>query len=140
MFTIDTSTSFGSRVTKQLADEVIMWLTTVGRSGAPHPTPVWFLWTGSEILVFSQRGKAKLHNIAANPNVATNFNATHTGGDIGVINGAAQLDENGPTDAERSVYDEKYVDQMAGLNMSPEQFHQEYPLLIRITPDKLRGF
>jgi Pyridoxamine 5'-phosphate oxidase len=57
MFTIDTSTSLGSRVAKRLADELIFWLTTVGRSGAPHPNPVWFLWTGSEILVFSQRGK-----------------------------------------------------------------------------------
>jgi PPOX class probable F420-dependent enzyme len=140
MFTIDTSTSFGSRVAKRLADELILWLTTVGRSGAPHPNPVWFLWTGSEILVFSQRGKAKLQNIAANPSVATNFNATDTGGDVCVINGAALVDENGPTDAERSVYDEKYADAIAGLNMSPEHFHQEYPVLIRITPAKLRGF
>ncbi|MDX6293184.1 MAG: hypothetical protein QOH50_2259 [Kribbellaceae bacterium] len=140
MFTIDTSTSFGSRVKKQLADELILWLTTVGKSAAPHPTPVWFLWTGSEILVFSQRGKAKLHNIAVNPSVATNFNATHGGGDIGVIGGQALVDEGGPTDAERAEYDEKYVEQMAGQNMSPEQFHQEYPVLIRITPAKLRGF
>jgi PPOX class probable F420-dependent enzyme len=140
MFTIDTSTSFGGRVAKQLADELILWLTTVGRSGAPHPNPVWFLWTGSEILVFSQRGKAKLHNIAANPSVAANFNATHTGGDIGVISGAALVDDKGPTDAERSAYDKKYTDQMAGLNMSPEEFHQEYPVLIRITPATLRGF
>jgi hypothetical protein len=29
---------------------------------------------------------------------------------------------------------------MAGLNMSPEQVHQEYAVLIRITPAKLRGF
>jgi PPOX class probable F420-dependent enzyme len=140
MFTIDTSSSFGNRVTKQLADERILWLTTVGKSAAPHPNPVWFLWTGSEILVFSQRGKAKLHNIAVNPSVATNFNATHTGGDIGVISGDALVDESGPTEAERAEYDKKYVDQMAGLNMSAEQFHQEYPVLIRITPAKLRGF
>jgi PPOX class probable F420-dependent enzyme len=140
MFTIDTSTSFGSRVTRQLADELVLWLTTVGKSGVPHPNPVWFLRTGSEILVFSQRGKAKLHNIAANPSVALNFNATHTGGDVGVISGDALVDENGPTDAERAEYDKKYAAGLAGLQMSPEQFHQEYPVLIRITPAKLRGF
>jgi PPOX class probable F420-dependent enzyme len=140
MFTIDTSSSFGSRVAKRLADELILWLTTVGGSGAPHPNPVWFLWTGSEILVFSQRGRAKLHNIAANPSVAANFNATRTGGDVVVINGAALVDQNGPTDAEKAAYDKKYADQMAGLNMSPEQVHQEYAVLIRITPAKLRGF
>jgi PPOX class probable F420-dependent enzyme len=85
-------------------------------------------------------GQGQRRRIAANPNVATNVNATHTGGDVCVINGAARVDENGPTDAERSAYDEKYVDQMAGLNMSPEQFHQEHPVLIRITSAKLRGF
>lgn len=140
MFTIDTSSGFGARVHRQLADETIIWLTTVGRSGTPAPNPVWFLWTGAEILVFSQRGKVKLHNIAANRVVALNFNATHTGGDVGVITGDAVVDDNGPSDADRAAYDEKYAEAMADLKLTPEQFHQDYSVLIRITPARLRGF
>lgn len=81
MFTIDTNTGFGARIEKQLGSEDVVWLTTVGKSGTPAPNPVWFTWTGRQILVFSQAAKAKVHNITANGRVAVNFNATDTGGD-----------------------------------------------------------
>ena len=80
MIDLDTSTAFGKRIARQLDDEQVLWLTTVGKSGTPAPTPVWFLWHDGEILISSQPDKAKLHNIAARPQVALNFNATHTRG------------------------------------------------------------
>ncbi|ONI69145.1 PPOX class F420-dependent oxidoreductase [Kribbella sp. ALI-6-A] len=140
MFTIDTSTAFGARIEKQLAGEQVVWLTTVGKSGTPAPSPVWFHWNGREVLVFSQAGKPKLHNIERQPRVAVHFNATFTGGDVGVLSGDAVIDPAGPTDEERAVYDAKYAEGLASLGMTAEQFHQDYPVLIRITPDRLRGF
>jgi PPOX class probable F420-dependent enzyme len=140
MLTIDTSTSFGSRIAQQLDDEVVIWLTTVARSGTPAPTPVWFLWSGDEILIASQPDQAKLRNISAAPRVAANFNATHSGGEVGVLTGDAVIDESGLTDEERAAYNTKYEKPIAGLGMTPEQFHASYSVLIRITPDKLRGF
>ncbi|TCM40191.1 TIGR03667 family PPOX class F420-dependent oxidoreductase [Kribbella sp. VKM Ac-2568] len=140
MITIDTSTGFGTRITRQLDEELVLWLTTVGKSGTPAPNPVWFLWNGEQILVFSQAGKAKLHNIANNPRVSLNFNATHTGGGVGVFSGDAVIDDKPATDEELAAYASKYAEGLAGLNMTPEQFHRGYPVLVRITPDKLRGF
>jgi PPOX class probable F420-dependent enzyme len=140
MITIDNSSGFGARIARQLGDELVLWLTTVGKSGTPAPNPVWFLWNGEQILVFSQAGKAKLHNIASNPRVSLNFNATHTGGDVGVISGEAVIDEKPATDEELAAYASKYAEGLAGLDMTPEQFHRDYPVLVRITPDKLRGF
>ncbi|GAA1569769.1 hypothetical protein GCM10009789_24080 [Kribbella sancticallisti] len=140
MFSIDTSTDFGARITKQLDNEQVLWLTTVGKSGTPAPNPVWFLWNGKEVLIFSQSGKAKVHNVVANPRVALNFNATHTGGDVGVLTGDAVVDESHSTAEELDTYNTKYAEGLAGLNMSTDQFHADYPVLIRITPDKLRGF
>ena len=140
MLTIDTSTSFGSRVARQLDDEVVIWLTSVARSGTPAPTPVWFLWHGDEILIASQPGTAKLRNISAAPRVSVNFNATHTGGDVGVVTGTAAIDDNGFSDEERVAYNTKYGKPIAGLGMTPEEFHASYSVLIRITPDRLRGF
>ncbi|ADB32518.1 pyridoxamine 5'-phosphate oxidase-related FMN- binding protein [Kribbella flavida DSM 17836] len=140
MFTIDTSTEFGARITKQLADELVIWLTTVGGSGTPAPNPVWFHWNGQQVLVFSQAAKAKVHNIERNPRVALHFNATFTGGDVGVLSGTAVIDGSGPTAEELAMYDAKYAEGLASLTMSAEDFHREYPVLIRITPDKLRGF
>jgi len=140
MISIDTSTSFGARIARQLGDEVVIWLTTVARSGTPGPTPVWFLWHGDEILIASQPDKAKLRNISARPRVSANFNATHSGGAVGVLTGSAVIDEKGLTDDERTAYNEKYAEPIAGLGMTPEQFYDSYSVLIRITPDKLRGF
>jgi PPOX class probable F420-dependent enzyme len=140
MISIDTSTGFGARIARQLDDEVVVWLTTVAGSGTPAPTPVWFLWYGEEILISSQPEKAKLRNISARPNVAANFNATHSGGDVGVLTGTAVIDEKGLSDDERAAYNAKYAEPIAGLGMTREQFHDSYSVLIRITPEKLRGF
>jgi PPOX class probable F420-dependent enzyme len=140
MFTIDTSTDFGKRIARQLDDERVIWLTTVGKSGTPAPNPVWFLWHDNEILISSQPNQAKLHNVADHPQVALNFNATHTGGDVGVISGTAAVDLNPIADDARSAYDAKYRADIERLGMTTGQFHASYSVLIRITPDKLRGF
>ena len=140
MFTIDESTAFGARIARQLRDEVVIWLTTVSKSGTPAPVPVWFLWTGEQVLICSRPDTAKLRNIGSRPRVSVNFNATHSGGDVGVITGDAAIDEKGLTDEERTAYNEKYAEPIAGLNMTPEEFHEDYSVLIRITPDRLRGF
>ena len=140
MITIDTSTGFGKRIARQLQDEKVLWLTTVARSGTPAPKPVWFLWHDGQILVSSQPGTAKVQHVASRPRVALNFNATHTGGDVGVLTGDAVIDDNGLTPEELAEYDAKYADDISRLGMNPDQFHASYSVLIRITPDNLRGF
>ena len=140
MITIDTSTKFGRRIARQLDDEVVVWLTTVGSSGTPAPRPVWFLWRDGEILVASQRGTAKLGHLRTNSLVSLNFNATHSGGDVGVISGTAVIDGNPITGDELTAYNTKYATEIANLGMTPAQFHADYSVLIRITPQKLRGF
>lgn len=140
MISIDTSTEFGKRIARQLGDETVVWLTTVGRSGTPAPNPVWFLWHGEQVLIASQPDKAKLHNIAARPRVALNFNATHSGGDVGVISGTAEIDDNPIRGDELAAYNSKYGQDIAHLGMTNDQFHADYSVLVRITPDKLRGF
>jgi PPOX class probable F420-dependent enzyme len=140
MFTIDNSSAFGARIERQLSDELVIWLTTVGKSGTPQPNPVWFSWTGEEFLVFSRPGQAKLRNIAGQSRVSLNFNATHTGGDVGVLTGTATLDGAPATDEELAAYNAKYADGMAGLSLTTDDFHRDYSVLIRIRPDNLRGF
>ena len=140
MFSIDTSTNFGKRIARQLDDEVIVWLTTVGKSGTPAPKPVWFLWHDGQVLVSSQPDTAKLRHLAAHPQVALNFNATHSGGDVGVISGTAVIDSDPISGEALAAYNAKYADAIAGLGMTPDQFHASYSVLVRITPEKLRGF
>ena len=68
------------------------------------------------------------------------FNATHTGGDVGVISGTAVIDAEPIDRAALTAYNTKYAADIAGLGMTPDQFHQDYSVLVRITPGKLRGF
>lgn len=70
---IDTTTDFGKRVERRLREERIAWLTTVRRDGTPQPLPVWFLWDGDTILIYSQPNQQKLRNIRHNPKVSLNL-------------------------------------------------------------------
>ncbi|MFC0446780.1 TIGR03667 family PPOX class F420-dependent oxidoreductase [Rhodococcus jostii] len=127
-------------VADRLERETIVWLTTVGRSGTPVPTPVWFEWSGTEFLIFSRPETAKLANIEKNPQVALNFNSSAQGGEVSVFTGTGRVDADGPTPAEWAAYVEKYSGDMAGLEYTPEKFQQDYSTLIRVTPGRLRGW
>jgi PPOX class probable F420-dependent enzyme len=136
---IDPATDFGARVAERLDREQIVWLTTVGPTGAPQPNPVWFRWDGSGFLIFSQPDRPKLRNIARNPRVALHFNSTESGGEVVVFGGAAQLEP--AVDAEEiAAYLDKYEAGLAGLSMTGEQFRAEYSVPLRVVPDRLRGF
>jgi PPOX class probable F420-dependent enzyme len=137
---VDTATQFGAKVAARLDSGHVVWLTTVGPSGTPHPNPVWFRWQDGEFLIFSQADKAKLRNIARNPRVALNLNSTETGGDVVVLTGAARIDEAGATAAEKSAFTEKYTRGLVDISMTEEEFYAEYSVLVRVTPDRLRGF
>jgi PPOX class probable F420-dependent enzyme len=139
MFTLDTSTDFGARVARRLEQETVIWLTTVDGNGTPEPSPVWFLWTGTDILIFSQRNKPKLRNIARNPRVALNFDSTH-GGNVVIFTGTARLDDAAPSPEERDAYNHKYTDDIQRIGFNLDTFHQEYSEPVRVAPEKLRGF
>jgi PPOX class probable F420-dependent enzyme len=137
---IDQSTEFGKRATERLDSEAVGWLTTVGKSGTPAPNPVWFLWRDGALLVFSQPDKPKLRNIARNPRVSLNLNSDSTGGEIVILSGTATVDPSGPSDDEIADYTAKYGQPIKHLGMTNEQFFAEYSVLVRIAPDRIRGF
>ncbi len=45
-------------------------LATISPSGNPQATPVWFLLEGDHILINTSKGRVKLRNMQANPEVA----------------------------------------------------------------------
>ncbi|MCC6178117.1 MAG: TIGR03667 family PPOX class F420-dependent oxidoreductase [Chloroflexi bacterium] len=136
---IDTSTEFGARVARRLATEKVAWLTTVGLDGTPQPSPVWFLWDGEHILIFSQENMPKLRNIAANPRVSFTFDGDTRGGDVIVLTGTAAVAADAPPANEIPAYLEKYGQAIVGLGLRDEQFARGYSVPIRVTPTKLRG-
>jgi PPOX class probable F420-dependent enzyme len=122
---------------KRLDEEVVVWLSTVDPAGTPQPTPVWYLWTGSEVLIFSQPRTAKLRNLRGNPHASVHLNSTRSGGGIVVLTGVAEI--AGPSAEELAAYDEKYASHIEGLGMTAERFHASYSVPIRLKPEKTRG-
>jgi PPOX class probable F420-dependent enzyme len=139
MAVIDASTEFGARVLRHLEQDQVIWLTTVGPELTPQPSPVWFIWDGETVLMFSQPGTPKLRNIGLHPRVSLNFNSTEAGGDVVVLNANAAIDDNtGPADT-HADYIAKYTGGLATIGMSPEAFALAYSVPVRIRPTNVRG-
>lgn len=140
MSLLDPTTTFGRRAAQRLAEEQVVWLTTVDPAGVPQPTPVWFWWTGTDVLVASRPRQAKLRNVRAHAAVALSFGTDAHGDDVLVLTGAATVDA-GPMPADvRAAYDAKYADGVRRLGLTPEQFHADYSVVLRVTPHRARGW
>ena len=137
--TIDLETEKGRRADAQLREDLVAWLVTVSPDGAPVPTPVWFLWDGASLLVYSQRDKPKLRHIAANPRVAVALRTDEHGDDVVIIAGDAAVDPSAPPCDQVPGYVEKYGASIARLDADVPSFAGEYSVAIRIRPTKLRA-
>lgn len=136
---IDTSTEFGQRVAGHLENDTVVWLTTVNPNGTPQPSPVWFLWDGDTVLMYSQPGTPKLRNIGQRPRVSLNFNSTPTGADVIVLTGDAREDASSPPANDHPAYAEKYARGFEEIGMTPETWGQAYSVPVRFRPTSLRG-
>jgi len=136
---IDDTTDFGARVAAHLRDDVVVWLTTVTPSGAPLPSPVWFVWDGAEEVTMHSRPSARVRNVEANPNVTLNFAGDGRGGDIVVLSGHATPDTTLPAADASPAYLAKYDEHIARIGHTPETFAQAYSVPVRIRLTRLRG-
>lgn len=135
---IDDSTPRGAKALRRLAEEPIIWLTTVAASGQPQASPVWFLFADGEFLVYSLPDTARPTNIAENPRVSLNLDGNGLGGDIVTIEGEARIDRDAPPSSEVPGYQAKYRPFIDRNGWTPESFARDYPVPIRIRPTKVR--
>ena len=138
---LDLGTRFGQRVERRLRSEPILWLVTVRADGTPQPVPIWFIWDGKTIVIYSQPNTPKLRNIARSPNVALHFDGNGDGGDIIVISGEARVDSEIPPIHKNPDYVKKYGDggYIARLGVNPEGMARRYSVPIRVTPTRVHG-
>ena len=140
MSVIDESTDFGALAARHLREDQSIWLTTVGRTGAPAPNPVWFWWDGGDTVhIHSLPDAARVKHIDRNGNVSLNFPGTSAGGDIVVLSGEAALEPAGADADADAEYAAKYAPGFERLGLSAEQFAARYSTPIRVKVTKLRG-
>ncbi len=136
---IDLSSDFGARAARHLREEMVVWLTTVTRRGAPLPSPVWFLWDGEQSVLMYSMASARIANLVGNPRVTLNFGGDGHGGDIVVFSGTATVDPELPRADANEAYVSKYSEGIARIGLAPETFAQRYSEPVQIMLTGLRG-
>jgi PPOX class probable F420-dependent enzyme len=136
---LDLTTEFGRHADRRLRDELVIWLTTVGDDLGPHPRPVWFLWDGQGVTIYSMEEAWKVRHLAKHPHVSLHLNSDEAGEDVVVMLGRAEIVEGPPGADVDQAYLRKYRKGITDLGMSPNEFARDYCVAIRISPTKIRG-
>jgi|SRR5580692_6157456 PPOX class probable F420-dependent enzyme len=127
------------RVEDRLSHNLMAWLTTVRPDGQPISVPVWFLMRADgTILLYSQPGKEKLRNLAANPKVSLTLDVTDIGRNIVRIEGTIRQVTHEPPANEQPAYLAKYTERIAALFGTPERFAELFSAALVVTPARLR--
>lgn len=132
-FQLDSSDPAQAHTAERLRTEEILWLATVRPDGRPHLVPVWFLWEGETILVFSKPANQKIRNLRQNPAVTVSLDQTSRGNDIIVLEGIAQLIDEPEITTVLPSYASKYASLLADMGWTAATMAQEYTQGIRIT-------
>ena len=134
---IDLSGENGAHIDERLRTDLIIWLATVRPDGRPHLVPVWFLWDGSTILVFSIADNQKVKNLRQNNRVSLALDDTYEGDDVVRLEGTAELLNDPSLTPLMPAYVAKYAGELVEMDSSAEKMAAEYTQTIRITPTKL---
>lgn len=136
---IDFNSEIGKEAKRLLDGEYVVWLTTVGSDLTPQPRPVWFIWDGDAVLIYSKPTAAKLKHIAQHPKVALHFNADYEANNsVLVVTGTAIANPAAPSALSVPAYMAKYTEGIGNIGMKPESFAKTYSVAIRVTPERLR--
>src|SRR5437879_8432338 len=92
---LDVKNARDAHIDERLRSDIMIWLNTVRPDGRPHSAAVWFLWDGSQFLIFSQPNTQKIRNLQHNPNAVLALDNTKNGSDVIVIEGKAELLKQG---------------------------------------------
>jgi PPOX class probable F420-dependent enzyme len=123
---------------RRIAQDMVVWLTTVTDHGVPAPNPVWFVPDGDDIVAFSTPQARKVGNIEQRPTVTLHFNSDPNGGDVVVITGTATV-TRGRQPSALGAYLDKYEASITGpLGMTVDEVDRTYDTEIRVRPTRLR--
>lgn len=134
---LDPDESSAAEALERLRSERAGWLTTVAPDGTPQSSPVWFIWDAEAMYLYSRRSP-RVRNIRQNPRVSFNLDGNRLGGRVLVFEGTAVIDEEATSADHNLQYLDKYGEVMAERNWAPEWFAENYPVYIRIQPDRFR--
>lgn len=123
-------------IDERLRKNLIIWLSSVRPDGRPHLVPVWFLWDGKNILIFSQPNTQKIRNLRQNTNVILALDDTKDGEDVVMLEGKAEFLNDPAVNPTLPAYAAKYDSELKSMGYTAEAMAAEYAQAIRITPTR----
>jgi len=123
-------------VSDRLTSDKYGWLTTVAKSGQPVPKLIWFFLDGTDVIVYTEPGAAKVRHVRNHPRVSLNLDSDGSGSGIIVVGGIATVDAENANPIEDERYVAKYGAYAESLGFSTD-FLAAYNLRIKITIDKV---
>jgi PPOX class probable F420-dependent enzyme len=135
---LDTAQPYHAHIDRRLRTEPIIWLVTSSATGRPHMVPMWFLWDGRMILLFSLPNTRKLRNIAANSSVVLALEAANQGYDVVIVEGRGTFSDDPLINGAMPAFVEKYVS--VPRRWPPEEWAQKFSRTIQVTPTKLTAW
>lgn len=133
---MDASNPRHVHIDERLRSDLMIWLSSVKPDGKAHLVPVWFLWDGTYIYIFSKPDQ-KVRNLQHNTSVMLGLDDTDMGEDPIFFAGEAELLPPGVASTNMPAYVEKYAQKLAEFNWTGESMSKSYTEAIRITPGKL---
>jgi PPOX class probable F420-dependent enzyme len=113
----------------------MVWLATVKTDGTPHIVPVWFLWDGDSIYIYSKPDQ-KIRNLQQNRSVMVALDDTKDGDDPIWLTGEATLLPQEDALTTQPAYVTKYQFRLDEYHWTGESMAKEYNVPIRIKPTK----
>ena len=136
---MDTSTDIAAaRVERFLAEEPVVWLSTVRPDGLPHLVPVWFAWDGEVITIMSKPGAQKVRNLRERPSAMLALGDAEADFDVGLLEATAECID-GPAELPPAFL-AKYAERIADLGLTPQQFAATYSQQVRLVPTRALGW
>ena len=135
---LDKAQPYHAYIGQRLRTEPIVWLTTAAPGGRPHMVPMWFLWDGRVILLFSLPNTRKLRHIARNGSVVLALEAADQGYDIVIVEGRATLIDDPNVTGLMPGFVERY--RTIPRRWPPDKWAQTFSQPIRVTPTKITAW
>ena len=133
---LDLSNPKDAHIDERLRAEPIIWLATTRPDGRPHLVPVWFLWDGETITIYSQPDNRKMRNLQHNPDVSLALNTADEGDDVVIVEGKAELLGQSTQTMNNPAYLEKYDRLIKDMQTTPDEIAASYSEVIRVTPTR----
>jgi PPOX class probable F420-dependent enzyme len=125
---------------RALADDPVVWLSSVQRDGRPHVVPVWFHWDGERIVAFSKPNARKVDNLRDKPSVMIAVGTPGPDFEVELIEATAELPGTSAAECMPEGFGTKYRDLLRRAGLSLQRFAEVYSQPIVLHPVRFLGY